>query len=54
MKQQHERTESNRYPYRCLTICPPNIYLSKVNNRNTRNRHEIHSELTIKAPEQRQ
>ena len=29
-----------------------NIYLFKVNNRNTRNRREICSKLTIKTPEQ--
>ena len=30
-----------------------NIYLLKVNNRNTRKRYEIYSELTIKTPERR-
>ena len=30
-----------------------NIYLFKVNNRNTRKRCEICSKLTIKTPEQR-
>ena len=29
------------------------IYLLKVNNRNTRTRHEIYSKLTIKTPERR-
>ena len=33
---------------------PVNIYLFKVNNRNTRKRYEICSELSIQAPEQRQ
>ena len=33
---------------------PANIYLFKVNNRNTRKRCEICSKLTTKTPEQRQ
>ena len=33
---------------------PTNIYLLKVNNRNTRERCEIRSKLTMKIPEQRQ
>ena len=33
---------------------PANLYLFKVNNRNTRKRYEICSELSIQAPEQRQ
>ena len=33
---------------------PANIYLSKINNRNTRKKCEICSELTIKVPERRQ
>ena len=33
---------------------PPNIYLFKVNNRNTRKRCGICSKLTTKAPERRQ
>ena len=32
---------------------PANIYVLKVNNRNTRKRCEICSKLTIKIPEQR-
>ena len=36
-----------------ININPANIYLFKVNNRNTRNRCEICSKLTIKTPEQR-
>ena len=32
---------------------PANIYLLKVNNRNTKKRHEICSKLTIKTPERR-
>ena len=32
---------------------PANIYLLKVNNRNTRKRYEICLKLTIKAPERR-
>ena len=40
----------------CLSINnnPAGIYLLKVNNRNTRTRCEICSELTIKIPERRQ
>ena len=34
-------------------IIPLNIYLFKVNNRNTRKRCEIYLMLTIKAPERR-
>ena len=33
---------------------PANIYLFKVNNRNTRKRCETCSKLTIKTPERRQ
>ena len=33
---------------------PANIYLVKVNNRNTRKSNKICSKLTIKTPEQRQ
>ena len=33
---------------------PANIYLLKVNNRNTRERFEMCSKLTMKTPEQRQ
>ena len=33
---------------------PANIYLLKVNNRNTRKRSEICSKVTIKTPERRQ
>ena len=33
---------------------PANIYLLKVNNRNTRKRCETCSKLTIKTPERRQ
>ena len=32
---------------------PPNIYLFKVSNKNTRKRCEICSKLTIKTPERR-
>ena len=35
-------------------ISPTNIYLHKVNNRNTRKRYEICSKLIIKTPERRQ
>ena len=35
-------------------IYPANIYLFKVNNRNTRKRREICSKLTIKTPKRRQ
>ena len=34
-------------------LCPPNIYLFKVNNRNTSKRCEICSKLTIKTLERR-
>ena len=34
-------------------VNPPNIYLFKINNRNTRKRCEICSKLTIKTPEPR-
>ena len=33
--------------------CPANIYLLRVNNRNTRKKCEICSKLTINTPEQR-
>ena len=33
------------------TTCPVNIYLFKVNNRNTKKRCEVCSKLTIKTPE---
>ena len=33
------------------TMSPANIYLFKVNNRNTKRRCEICSKLTIKTPE---
>ena len=36
------------------TPIPANIYLYKINNRNTRKRCEICSKLTIKTPERRQ
>ena len=40
------------YVFLLLTSCyPANIYLFKVNNRNTRKRCEICSKLTIKAPD---
>ena len=39
--------------YKSLTN-PANIYLFKVNNRNTRKRCEIWSKLTIKTPERHQ
>ena len=41
-------------PTSLLDIFPANIYLFKVNNRNTRKRCEIYSKLTIKIPERRQ
>ena len=34
-----------------MTLYPANIYLLKVNNRNTRTRREICSKLTVKTPE---
>ena len=37
-----------------LALDPANIYLFKVNNKNTRKRCEICSKLTIKTPERRQ
>ena len=36
-----------------VNINPANIYLFKVNDRNSRKRYEIYSELTIKMPERR-
>ena len=36
------------------SIIPANIYLFKVNNRNTRRRCEVCPKLTIKTPEERQ
>ena len=33
------------------TVIPADIYVLKVNNRNTRTRCEIFSKLTIKTPE---
>ena len=33
---------------------PANIYLFKVDNKNSRKRYEICSKLTIKTPERRQ
>ena len=35
-------------------LYPANVYLFKVNNRNTRKRCEVRSKLTIKTPERRQ
>ena len=42
-------------PFDTKIICinPVNIYLYKVNNRNTTKRCEIFSKLTIKTPERR-
>ena len=37
-----------------LTVNPANIYLFKVNNRNTRKSSEICLKVTIKTPERRQ
>ena len=37
-----------------LRDTPANIYLLKVNNRNTRKRCEICSKFTLKTPERRQ
>ena len=45
------QTDSN---VRATRRYPVGIYLFKVNNRNTRTRCEICSELTTKTPEQRQ
>ena len=36
-----------------LSVIPANIYLFKVNNKNTRKRCQICSKLTIKTPERR-
>ena len=36
------------------SVLPAGIYLLKVNNRNTRTRCEICSELTLKTPKRRQ
>ena len=40
--------------YFIISSNPANIYLFKVNNKNTRKRCEINSKLTIKTPERRQ
>ena len=56
---QLEKYQNEYYPYNinlilfCRRIFPANIYLLKVNNRNTRKRCEICSKLTIKTPAQR-
>ena len=38
-------------PHYCISIIPENIYLFKVNNRNTKNFFEICSNLTLKTTE---
>ena len=45
----------NKYfsKYFCGTTLPANVYLFKVNNRNTKKRYEMCSMLTIKTPERR-
>ena len=53
---QLEKYQNEYYPYNinlirfCRRTFPANIYLLKVNNRNTRKRCEICSKLTIKTP----
>ena len=50
-------TQQNSYNHKATNTIkndPANIYLFKVNNRNTWKRCEICSKLTIKTPEQRQ
>ena len=48
-------SQLKKYIMKCIIAnnFPANIYLFKVNNRNTRKRCDICSTLTIKAPEQR-
>ena len=46
--------QCNEYNTGKITLYPANIYLFKVNNRNTRKRYEMSSKLTIKTPERRQ
>ena len=41
------------FQYWPLKHCPANIYLFKVNNRDTRTKCEIFSKLTVKTPERR-
>ena len=41
------------YGTKCISRNPVDIYLLKVNNRNTRTRCEICSKLTRKTPERR-
>ena len=38
----------------CLWHSPPDVFIFKVNNRNTRTRCEICSKLTLKTPDRRQ
>ena len=40
--------------FKTLKLIPTNIFLCKVNNRNTRKRFEICSKLILKTPERRQ
>ena len=40
--------------FKTLKLIPTNIFLFKVNNRNTRKRLEICSKLILKTPERRQ
>ena len=49
----HTHTHTHIYIYIYIYI-PTNIYLLKVNNRNTRKRCEMCSKLTIKTPERGQ
>ena len=42
------------YPLKIPENHPVDVYLFKVNNRNTRNRREICSKLSINTPERRQ
>ena len=47
-------TKNTKHIYfQCFQELPANIYLFKINNRNTRKRCEICSKLTIKSPERR-
>ena len=45
--------ESDNIERNYFDYYPANVYLFKVNNRNTRNRCEICSKLIIKTPERR-
>ena len=47
------RSWYDKFTLEIIYVFPVDIYLLKVNNRNTRTRCEICSKLTIKTPERR-